>query len=102
MGWLEPGLKTKLAPVRLRLAVTALNTTVTELAPTVMLGDPATAGAPAGMVILCDGGVAGSRELPFASTSDLMVTVIVPATVPWLNCELFPDHTAVVAPAGIV
>jgi hypothetical protein len=60
------------------------------------------AGAPAGTVIVCDGAGLGSTELPLGSSSEFMVTVIVPATVPWLNWELLPDHTAAVLPAGRV
>jgi len=88
--------------VTARVGVTASNTTVTELEDTVRAGDPVSAGAPAATVIVCDGGELGSTEFPLGSTSEFMVTVIVPATVPWLNCELLPDQTAAVLPAGTV
>src|ERR1035437_3764513 len=90
-----------MAPVTLRFGVTPVTTTVTELEDVVRVGDP-TVGAATG--ILIGSGVAlGSTERLLGSTSEIRVTVTVPATVPGLNCELFPpSQTGVVLPAAIV
>src|ERR1035437_3257875 len=75
-----------MAPVTLRFGVTPVTTTVTELEDVVRVGDP-TVGAATG--ILIGSGVAlGSTERLLGSTSEIRVTVTVPATVPGLNCDL--------------
>ena len=61
-----------------------------------------TDGCPAATVVVCDGVVVDRTETPFWSLKVDTVSVMVPATVPWLNCELLPDQVAVVLPAATV